>query len=503
MRRARGPRSPRPGRRPWARPRAPGGSPRPPSSRAAHRAAPRAWIRLRSLLPRSFPPVVADGRDRREPCQVSSDPPTTFVSPMEASEKPQLPLDDAPEGAVRALDDRILIERLTVQDERAAQLVRERQAAGQQPAKTVADAIEIGARVLDREDAAAEVDYVKAEFERQASALRERLTRSLEAGDQQLADRITKAFDSDDGSVPREFQETLQRELAEQRQALLKQFSAEDGANPLTDFKGGVVNALKELGGRYQSESEANRKRIEQLTREIVELKQQDEADRRVAEAEEAGTRKGRSFEELVHEEFEALAAAQDDVAHHVGDSSSESGGKKGDSVIELGACNGPPLATVVVEAKNRALSKNEAWAELNAAITERDADYGVLVVAGEDKVPKGLEELAEYQGNKMIVVLDRDEPDPLALRLVYRYMRARVLASQADGLQADAAGVRAAAEDARARLKNVNKVRKSLTSITNSADRARDDVDEMVEGVELCIGQIESLISAAEPEDD
>jgi hypothetical protein len=100
-----------------------------------------------------------------------------------------------------------------------------------------------------------------------------------------------------------------------------------------------------------------------------------------------------------------------------------------------------------------------------------------------------------------MIVVLDRDDPDPLALRLVYRYVRTRVLAAQAEGLDVDAGGVLAAAEDARARLKNVNKVRKSLTNISNSADRARDDVNEMVEGVEQCLDQVESLISAADPE--
>ncbi len=90
---------------------------------------------------------------------------------MEASEKPQLPLDGAvSEGTVRALDDRLVIEQLTVTDERAAQLVRDRQKAGQEPARTVSNAIEIGARVLDREDSTAEVDFVRAEFERQASA---------------------------------------------------------------------------------------------------------------------------------------------------------------------------------------------------------------------------------------------------------------------------------------------------------------------------------------------
>src|SRR6184192_1733466 len=101
---------------------------------------------------------------------------------MEASQKPQLPLADATV--------RLVVERLEIADERAARVVRERAEAGQRPADTVTKAIEIGARVLDREEAAAEVDYVRAEFERHSGELRERLTKTLEVGDRQLAERI-------------------------------------------------------------------------------------------------------------------------------------------------------------------------------------------------------------------------------------------------------------------------------------------------------------------------
>ncbi|HMC06687.1 MAG TPA: hypothetical protein VKG89_04740 [Solirubrobacterales bacterium] len=395
-----------------------------------------------------------------------------------------------------------MIERLTVTDERAARVVRDRAEAGQEPARTVADAIEIGSRVLDREDAAAEVDYVRAEFERHAGALRERLGKSLEEGDRLLAERIAKSFDgSRDGSVQKEIDRLVSEALDQQRTALLRLFSADEGANPLHDFKGAMVRAFKALDSRQQAEGEENRKRIAALTREIVELKKEGEADVRVAEAEEAGTRKGRTFEELVHAEVEAVATGHGDAAHHVGDETSAAGGKKGDTVVELGACTGPTLATVVYEAKNRKLSRNDAWIELNAAIAERDAVYGVLIVAGDDKVPSGLEDLVEYQGNKMIVVVDRDDPDPLALSLVYRYVRARVLAAKSEGLQVDAPGVRDAAEQAAARLKAANRIRKSLTNVTNSADRARGDLDEMIADVERCLARIESLVAAAEPD--
>jgi hypothetical protein len=420
---------------------------------------------------------------------------------MEASEKPQLPL-DAGEGVVRALNDRLVIESLEVTDERAARVVRERAETGQAPTRTVTDAIEIGARGLDREDAAAEVDYVRAEFERHASALRERLGKALEAGDQQLAERIAQSFDGErDGSVQKEIDRMLGRALEEQRERIVKLFSSEDGANPLTDFKAAVVRGFKALDERQQNEGEANRARIEALQREMIELKEREEADRRVAEEAERGTAKGRTFEELVHATIEEIATAQGDAAHHTGDESSEAGGKKGDTVVEIGGALATPVATMVFEAKNKRLSRNDAWPELNACMAERDAAFAVLVVAGEDKIPSGLEELTEYQGNKMIVVLDRDEPDPLALRLVYRYVRARLLATSQGGLEVDAAGVRDAAEEAAARLKRANRVRKSLTSVTNSAGAARQEFDEMVSDVERCLARIESLVEAAAQE--
>jgi hypothetical protein len=100
-----------------------------------------------------------------------------------------------------------------------------------------------------------------------------------------------------------------------------------------------------------------------------------------------------------------------------------------------------------------------------------------------------------------MIVTVDRDDPRPLALRLVYRYVRARVLAAATGRLQVDAAGVRDAAEEAAARLKAANRIRKSLTNVTNSADRARGELDEMIADVERCLDRIESLVAAVDPE--
>jgi hypothetical protein len=425
---------------------------------------------------------------------------------MEASEKPQLPIDEASGeagGVVRALDDRLVIERLTVSDERAARVVRDRAEAGQAAGRTVSDAIEIGARVLDREEAAAEADYVRAEFERHAAELRQRLTKSLEAGDEMLAERISRSFDgSREGSVQGQIADLLRTALEGQRTALLKQFSADDGANPLSDFKGAIVRAFKTLDARQQAEGEENRKRIDALTREVVELKKEREADSRVAEAEEAGTRKGRTFEERVHAAIERISRSRGDCATHTGGEQAEGGGRKGDTLVELEGAEGPAAGRIVFEAKDKRLSKNQAWLELNESMAARAAGFGVLVVAGDERVPAGREPLHEYEGNKLIVAVDRDDPEGLVLETAYRLAAARLKLARDANLQVDAAAVRDAAAEAISTLRQAQAIRSTLTGIKTSSDRARDGLDAMVEAVLAKLERIDSLIAEAdEPE--
>ena len=421
---------------------------------------------------------------------------------MEASERQQLDLEAtaAAEGTVRALDDRLVIESLTVADERSARVVRERAKAGRPPVETVGKAIEIGARVLDSEETAANVDYVRAEFECHAGALRERLMKQFESGDEALSERLAASFDgSRDGSVQKDIEALVEEALVEQREAILKLFKVEDGANPLFDYKETMVAVFKELRKDQRKEGEENRRVIAELRREVVELKDREQADERVAEAEEKGTRKGRSFEERVHAAIERVADARGDVAQRVGDERNEAGGKKGDVLVELNAANGGSAGRVVFEVKDKKLSRNDAWAELNGALAQRGAGFAVLVVAGEERIPARTEPMHEYEGNKLIVAVDREDPDDLALEIAYRYSRCRVLLAREGELEVDAAGVRDAAEEAASALKKAQSIKLALTGATDSVARAREGLEELVAEVRDPLVRIESLIAAAD----
>jgi hypothetical protein len=446
---------------------------------------------------------------------------------MEASERPQLPLDSGDgTGSVRVVEDRIVIEDLTITDRETARVVRERAESGEEPARSVRRAIEIGTRVLDREDTAIEVDYVRREFERLTSAANETieernreaveriedglrralggeegpgaLGQALEAHSEGLSEHIAATFGEDrEGAV----QAQIKRMLEERDEEILRRLTAEDERNPLAPMLVTLRNWARERREDQDARDEKLEQKLDDLLNRASELAGLDQSKEALEEAEEAGTRKGRSFEDRVDRALERIAATRGDASSHTGGEGAEGGGKKGDTLIELGAANGPSAGRVVFEAKDKRLSKNDAWRELNEAMAARAASFAVLVVAGEERIPSGRELLVEYEGNKLIVAVDREEPDGLALEVAYRLAAARVAMAREQDLTVDAAEVRCAAEEAVSCLKQAQSIRSTLTGIKTSSDKARATLDEMVEAVRARLERVESLIEVADGE--
>lgn len=442
---------------------------------------------------------------------------------MDAFDRPQLPLGAGnSDGSVRLVGDRIVIEGLTIADEQTARVVRERAEAGEEPARAVRRAIEIGARVLDREDTAVEVDYVRREFEHLQSAHRETVEQqnreaverieenlhkalgddeapgalgsALESHSGELAELIAETFGEDrEGAV----QAQIRRTLEERDEQFVQRLAADDERNPLGPMLANLRNWTKERKADQDARDEKLEAKLDELVAKMAEFSGLDQGREALEKAEEAGTRKGRSFEDRVDAALERIAAARGDGSSHTGGESAEGGGRKGDTLIELAAADGPASGRIVFEAKDKKLSKNDAWRELNEAMGARAASFAVLVVAGEERVPAGRETLTEYEGNKLIVAVDRDEPGGLALEVAYRLAAARVAMARDRDLTVDAAAVRDAAEEAVSCLKQAQAIRASLTGIKTSSDKARATLDEMVESVRARLERVEALVEA------
>ena len=418
---------------------------------------------------------------------------------------------------VRVVGERVVVDGLVVDDECAVRLVSEREQNGEDAVKLVRDAVEIGARVLDREQAGANAEFVKTEFERAATQLNseftdkarqvaeflgERVDRVFGAENGQLAKELEKHFsDGSSASVQNRVRELVNETLARSREDLIRQFSAADGNNPLADFKAGTIRVLKAAEERQHESQQALMRQMAELEKQLQALRLEKQKLEEVEAERERGSAKGRTFEEHVAEAVDRIALAQGDVAEAVGDFA-DATGKVGDVIVAIDAALGPARGRLVVEAKDKRLSQPRALKELDDALAHRSADFALLVVPTEEELPAKMEPLREYNGDKIVVVLD-PEAGTLPLELAYRLARARVLLkrSDADGIDADA--LRATIERALASLGEERKVKQQLTGAKTSIDKAYDLIEAMAAQVRAELADIDALVRAGCDDDE
>jgi hypothetical protein len=413
---------------------------------------------------------------------------------------------------VRVVGDRVAVDGLLVDDECAVRLVKEREQHGDDPVKLVQDAIEIGARVLDREHAGANAEFVKAEFERAATQLNSEFTDKARGVAEFLGERVDRVFGPENGqlakdleklfsdgsstSVQNRVRELVAETMARSREDLMRQFSAADGSNPLADFKAGTIRVLRAAEERQHESQQALMRQMAELEKQLQALRLEKEKLEEVEAEREKGTAKGRTFEELVADSVDRIALGQGDIAEAVGDQK-EATGKVGDVVVAIDAAQGPARGRIVVEAKDKRLSRPRALAELDEAMAHRSADFALLVVPTEEELPSKVEPLREYNGDKLVVALD-PESGTLALELGYRLARARVLMKSSDADGIDAGALRDAVERALATLAEERKVKQQLTGAKTSIDKAYDIVEAMTDRVRCHLEEMDAVLRHA-----
>jgi uncharacterized small protein (DUF1192 family) len=419
---------------------------------------------------------------------------------------------------VRTLGDRVVADGLVVDDECTVRLVREREEAGEDASALLVDAIEIGARVLDREQAGANADFVRAELERATREAEQALGEHTREFSDQVARKVDEAFGAESGHVTKVLQrhfadesssavqnrvrQVVNEALAQVQQSIVRQFSSADAQNPLAEFKQGVVRSVHQAAEQQGQSLRALDERMALLQQEVAGLRAEREKLEELEAERDRGTAKGRTFEEQVAEALDALATLQGDDCEAVGDVRGATG-RVGDVVVSIDGCNGPPRGRIVFEAKNSKLSRPRALTELDESLRDRDADFAVLVVPSEDKVPAKMRPLREYNGDKMIVTLDPEADGTLSLELAYSLARARVLMQRSESEGIDASAVRDTVERALQALERVRAVKSTLTGAQSSIERSKGLVDEIAHEVRANLAHVNELVAAgAEGED-
>jgi hypothetical protein len=418
-----------------------------------------------------------------------------------------------PFSQVRTHGGRLWIDGLVVDDASAVRLAREREARGEDVTRLVLDAIAIGARVLDREQTGANADFVKAEFEKAARELDTAFVERARLVAERLDKRIDDVFGPENGHVTKALERHFGDESSvavqnrvrallgevgvQMREDLRKQFSSDGDNNPLATFQRMAIGAMRDNSQAQALQLKAMDEKLATLREDLLRLQSDKDKLEEVAAEARRGTAKGRSYEEEVATAVDALALPLGDDCQAVGDVK-ESTGKAGDVVVAIGARHGPSQGRIVFEAKNSRLSRPEAVRQLDEARRERNADYAVLVVPSEDKVPARMHALREYNGDKLIVAYDADD-GPLALQVGYTLARARVLMARGGAEGVDGAAVADTVERALGALEEVRRIRQQLTGAKTQIDRASEIVGAMSDRVRSHLQEVAALVRAAE----
>jgi len=198
---------------------------------------------------------------------------------------------------------------------------------------------------------------------------------------------------------------------------------------------------------------------------------------------------KGLEFGPAVLDAVTAIAAPHGDAVEHVGRSTGSKGSKNGDLLVTLCDDDIPGAAgRYVIEAKNRRLTLDATWRELDLAMANWDAAAGVAVFAAGNLAPTDLP--FWYSGERAIVVFDRDDPAPLALACLFaRWVVRRRWASAGTGPNPErtAAGI----DRIQRALARVSTIRRNLSTSAKATGDAREQLDELASEVRAALTEL------------
>jgi hypothetical protein len=311
------------------------------------------------------------------------------------------------------------------------------------------------------------------------------LQRCMAAFEARLGEHLHDTFDpASRDSVLGLVQTLLDQSLREQGQALGRLLNPSDPESPIRAIRTDLLDAVRH-------ESEHLRDALNQISERVAVRDAQAQLQERCAS-------KGVSYEALVHEALLEITADQGDLALATGTEAGAAGRKTGDEVIQLdpSISNGRDLR-YVLEIKDRAMTTQAIHAELDLAISNRQAGVGIGVFSSMEGCPS--RKPFQAFGNKALVVFDKDHLDESALRLATHWARWMLCRDQiADKDAIDLAAGKAALEDATRALTRIDTIRRFHGGVAKQLTHAGDAVNDLQRDMQAALDRLTEVLSCS-----
>ena len=378
-------------------------------------------------------------------------------------------------------DTSVTIDSLRIEDLELVDFLTEYES-DQRP-EVVAEALTIGMKTMQLMDTSQDVQYV----EQRLGDLEDELTSEVEEFQEELDAKI-----GDDG----ELETALNEHVGEggTLQERIETAFGDDGP-----FVERLDDELGENGERIQSALDPDTEgtplnRLEKrIKREIDSVREQIVGDEAREELRGQTYLKGGDFEDSVQDILVEIVRQTPSNVEFTGNTRGEMGRDVGDFIVDVPETG----QQIVVEAKTESYSTQNIKDEMQEAIQNRGAAYGVFVTDSIENLPRTktgwFHEFPEQ--NTVVVAMresDEEEIEPGYLRIAFNWARMRAVQAHADiGSSFDPEKLQSQISELEEDLSRFKTIRGQCTEIKKS----RESIEETLDGVESDIkGRIGSI---------
>lgn len=224
---------------------------------------------------------------------------------------------------------------------------------------------------------------------------------------------------------------------------------------------------------------------------------------------------KGGDLETLLDSMIQLEAVVHGDDAKYTGDTPSPYGKNVGDEVITLNPeITGGEEVNIVWEAKTDKtfkdakgrLKRDKVAAELNDAMDNRDAVCAIFVSDVRELDLSVQPIWQEFEGNKLAIVLDDEDPDQRLVRMAYLWARAyaiKSIAPEDSEASIDIEAVDRVIQNLAREFKRLKQLKDFHTPIRKNIESAQKFVEEFQDNLDEMLDELSELVAAAEEDSE
>ena len=327
----------------------------------------------------------------------------------------------------------------------------------------------------------------KEAFEKQTCSLNEKIETTFSLNNTQsplfqMKELIDEYFNKDKGQIKNIIDETFN---LDNKRSALSLLIEELKKNSEMDEK-----KLHELLDSNKTDSPARHLK-EQILEKLDDIRDKEIKDIRDEVLKESavniekqrGTAKGFEFEEEVYSTLQTLASYYENTIELIGEKSGV-GSKKGDVLIEL-----ENKKKVIIECKDSSsYSTKKTIDEINEAIQNRNAVFGIFLFAKRDSMPR---ELCPIKITDKYIITYYDEDN-----LYFAYRIARLFAlrkSIGSENEVDFEKISSELSDIEDNFKNIDSMQIKSTTIVNSGEYIRKNLNLLRNNIDGCVNKIKT----------